>query len=106
MDIDKVIASNFAEGKFSITIHVAADETGLISGAQVFQLKDGKELTSSKLARILAEISALQSAMLEQLVECLPEDCREDFLKEVKSIASSRHETLKKTGTVQVTVKT
>jgi hypothetical protein len=42
--------------------------------------------------------------MLEQLTACLPESCREDFLREVEEIASVRHAQLKKTGTVSVTV--
>jgi hypothetical protein len=104
VDIDKVIAANFAEGRFSVTLHVAADAEGLVSGAQVFQPKGTPELTPARLARILAEISALQSAMLEQLTECLPENCREGFVKEVEEIASVRHAQLKKTGTVSVTV--
>lgn len=103
MDIDKVIAGSFTEGKFSVTLHVAADTEGLVSGAQVFQPK-GVELNPARLARILAEVSALQSAMLEQLTECLPENSREDFLREVKEIAHIRHAQLKKTGTVSVTV--
>jgi hypothetical protein len=106
MDIDKVVALNFAEGKFSVTIHVAADAEGLVSGAQVFQPKtrEVQDLTPARLARILAEVSALQSAMLEQLIACLPESCREDFLREVEEIASVRHAQLKKSGTVSVTV--
>lgn len=104
MDMDKAVSESFRENRFSVTIHMAVAGERLISGVQVFQ-PTGFELNTDQLAVILAELSALQSSMVEQLAGCLAADRREDFLRKIEEIASVRHPALMKTGQLEIILK-